>query len=225
MFEKNEPFLTGEEAEKIRRTRIVVIGAGALGQSVVPVLVRGGVERLTLVDGDVVSESDFNRQLYADILTLGRPKTDVLCERMGEISPRLKIEQYNCRFQRDNSTEILQEADLVLDCVDNIPTRLCLEEAAEKRNIPLVHAAVEGWFGQVGTVFPGDRTLSLLFARQEEQRDTAVMPAVTAAAAFQAAEALRIAAGKTALLRGKLLCIDMLSGETEQIILPADRGM
>lgn len=225
MFEKNAPFLTREETEKIRRARIVVVGAGALGQSVVPVLVRGGAEHLTLVDGDAVSVSDFNRQLYADILTLGKSKTDVLCERMGEISPRLKIKNYNDFFQRENSGEILKEADLVLDCVDNIPSRLCLEEAAEKREIPLVHAAVEGWFGQIGTVFPGDRTLSFLFARQKEQTDTAVMPAVTAAAAFQAAEALRIAAGKTALLRGKLLCIDMLRGETEKILITGNHAI
>ena len=70
MFEKNLEFLEEEETERIRGVRAAVIGLGALGQMAAHELVRGGMERLTLVDGDVMEQSNLNRQLYADILTI-----------------------------------------------------------------------------------------------------------------------------------------------------------
>lgn len=217
MFEKNMEFLTPDQVRMIRSKRVAVIGLGALGQIAAHTLVRGGFERLTLVDGDRVSGSDFNRQLYADILTVGMPKTEIVCERLGDISPRLKLRKYDCFLEPQNAAETLAGADVILDCTDNVPTRLCMEEAAEQLGIPLIHGAVEGWFGQVCTVFPGDGILSVLYAGRKEQDESAMMPAVNVTASFQAAEALKIAAGKPPAFRNKLLCIDMLRAETEKI--------
>lgn len=219
MFEKNMEFLTTDEIQKLRGRRAAVIGLGALGQIVAHTLVRQGFEHLTVADGDRVSGSDFNRQLYADILTVGMPKTEVVCEKLGDISPRLKLRKYDSFLELKNAREILVGADMILDCTDNIPARLCMEEAAEQLGIPLIHGAVEGWFGQVCTVFPGDRILSVLYGARKEQIASAMMPTVNVTASFQAAEALKIAAGKPPAFRNKLLCIDMLRAETEKIDL------
>lgn len=222
MFEKNLEFLTAEEAERIRGTRIAVIGLGALGQMAAHMLVRGGAERLTLCDGDRMSGSNLNRQLYADILTLGVLKSEVVGERLYDICPRLKLRQYDTFLDRENGKEILKDADLVLDCVDQIPVKLYLEELAEELGIPLIHGAVEGWFGQAGTIWPGDRILRVVYEKRREQRTSALMPAVSLTASVQTAEALKIAAGREADLRGQLLCADLLHMEID--LVPISRG-
>ena len=224
MFEKNLEILTREEAERIRRKRAAVIGLGALGQMAAHLLVRSGFEELTLCDGDRMEESNRNRQLYADVLTLGMPKTEAVSEKLCDISPRLKLREYDCFLDPENGREILKGADLVLDCVDRIPVKLFLQELAEEMGIPLIHGAVEGWFGQVCTVFPGDRSLSVLYGKQREQGVTALMPTVAVTASVQAAEAVKAASGETPSFRGTLFCADLKSGEFGRIRLPAGKA-
>lgn len=213
MFEKNLEFLTEDESRKIRKTKAAVVGLGALGQMAAHLLVRSGFEQLILVDGDRVEESNFNRQLYADILTLYRPKAEVVCERLWDISPRLKTEVHPVYLDRENGPELIGDADLILDCVDRIETKLYLEELAEMKNIPLIHGAVNGWMGQAAVIFPGDRILHTIYAGRGDQKESALMVTVNAIASVQAAEALKYACGKPTRFRGKMVCLDLLNGE------------
>lgn len=222
MFEKNLEFLTREEAAKIRGTKAAVIGLGALGQMAAHLLVRSGFEHLVLADGDRMSASNFNRQLYADILTLYRPKTEVVCERLGDISPRLKLETYPVYLDRTNGPDIVGDADLILDCVDQIKTKLYLEELAEEKGIPLIHGAVNGWTGQAAVIFPGERVLSAVYANSAEQKESALMITVNVIASVQAAEAVKYACGRTSRLRGRLLCVDLLNGEADDFAVKTD---
>lgn len=221
MFEKNLEILTREEAEKIRGIRAAVIGLGALGQMAAQMLVRSGFERLILCDGDRMERSNLNRQLYADIMTMGMQKTDVVSERLCDISPRLKIKEYGCFLSEENGREILKDADLVLDCVDSIPVKLYLEELAGKLRIPLVHGAVEGWFGQVCTVLPGEHILSVIYEKKREQRVSALMPAVCLTASVQVSEALLLAAGGEPQFGSRLFCADLKTGEFDSVALSA----
>ena len=210
MFEKNLEILTREEAEKIRGIRAAVIGLGALGQMAAQMLVRSGFERLILCDGDRMERSNLNRQLYADIMTMGMQKTDVVSERLCDISPRLKIKEYGCFLSEENGREM-----------DSIPVKLYLEELAGKLRIPLVHGAVEGWFGQVCTVLPGRHILSVIYEKKREQKVSALMPAVCLTASVQASEALLLAAGGEPQFGSRLFCADLKTGEFDSVALSA----
>ena len=78
MFQKNLEFLTEEQAEKISRRKVAVVGTGALGQMAAHELVRSGFEQITLIDSDIMDESNFNRQLYAANSTMNQLKVNVL---------------------------------------------------------------------------------------------------------------------------------------------------
>ena len=174
LFEKNMDFFTLSQDEKIRQTKVAVIGAGALGQMAAHQLVRSGFEQLILVDGDVLEYSNFNRQLYALYSTLNQSKTEVLKRQLLDIHPQIDIKSYETFLDEKNGKELISGADIVVDCVDDIETKVYLEKLADELNIPLVHGAVEGWYGQVTTVLPGDRVLEQLYMHRKKQQVSAL---------------------------------------------------
>ena len=163
MFQKNLEFLTEEQAEKISRRKVAVVGTGALGQMAAHELVRSGFERITLIDSDIMDESNFNRQLYAANSTMNQLKVNVLEKGLKDIRPEAQITVHSERLNEAHGKALIGDADILLDCVDDIPSKLCLEKLAEELGIPLVHGAVEGWYGQVAVVYPGDGLLSMLY--------------------------------------------------------------
>ena len=216
---RNAEIFTSEQTARIRAATVAIVGLGALGQLAAEELARSGREPLILVEGDRMEPGNLNRQICADVLTMNQFKAEVLSVRLGDISPRMKLKVYPVFLNRENGKALLDGADLVLDCVDNIPARLCLEELAEQAGIPLIHGGVEGWCGQAAVVFPGDGILKMMFGNREAE-ETAVSVLMSAAgtvASIQAAEALMIAAGLEPSLRNILLSIDMRNGEFERI--------
>ena len=216
---RNAEIFTSEQTARIRPATVAIVGLGALGQLAAEELARSGMERLILIDGDRMEPGNLNRQICADVLTMNQFKAEVLSVRLGDISPRMKLKVYPVFLNRENGKALLDGVDLVLDCVDNIPARLCLEELAEQAGIPLIHGGVEGWCGQAAVVFPGDGILKMMFGNREAE-ETAVSVLMSAAgtvASIQAAEALKIAAGLEPSLRNILLSIDMRNGEFERI--------
>ena len=219
LFEKNMDFFTLSQDEKIRQTKVAVIGAGALGQMAAHQLVRSGFEQLILVDGDVLEYSNFNRQLYALYSTLNQSKTEVLKRQLLDIHPQIDIKSYETFLDEKNGKELISGADIVVDCVDDIETKVYLEKLADELNIPLVHGAVEGWYGQVTTVLPGDRVLEQLYMHRKKQQVSALMPTVSAVAALQVGEVLKLATGKGELLHRNVMFVDMLNSDFSWIVM------
>ena len=219
LFEKNMDFFTVSQDEKIRQTKVAVIGAGALGQMAAHQLVRSGFEQLILVDGDVLEYSNFNRQLYALYSTLNQSKTEVLKRQLLDIHPQIDIKSYETFLDEKNGKELISGADIVVDCVDDIETKVYLEKLADELNIPLVHGAVEGWYGQVTTVLPGDRVLEQLYMHRKKQQVSALMPTVSAVAALQVGEVLKLATGKGELLHRNVMFVDMLNSDFSWIVM------
>lgn len=222
----NPGIFSPEEMSRIRGTTAAVAGLGALGQLAAEEMVRGGFERLILIDGDVFGPENLNRQICADILTLNRPKAEVLAERLGDISPRLKLKVCPVFLDRENGKTLTAGADMILDCVDHIPSKLVLEALAEQMNVPLIHGGVEGWCGQAGVVFPGQKILSALYRNIMENPESGQsaggsypvsMPAVGAVASIQAAEAMKLAAGRETSLKNTLLSADLSHGVFDRI--------
>ena len=213
MFQKNLEFLTEEQAEKISRRKVAVVGTGALGQMAAHELVRSGFEQITLIDSDIMDESNFNRQLYAANSTMNQLKVNVLEKGLKDIRPEAQITVHSERLNEANGKELIGDADILLDCVDDIPSKLCLEKLAEELGIPLVHGAVEGWYGQVAVVYPGDGLLSMLYRTKKDQQVSAMVTTVNVIASLQVNAVIKIAIESENILRHRVLFADLWKGD------------
>ena len=138
---------------------------------------------------------------------------EVLKAGLLDIHPQIDITTYETFLNGNNGKKLVSEADMVVDCVDDMETKVYLEKLMDESNIPLVHGAVEGWYGQVTTIFPGDRVLEQLYMHRKEQKVTALMPTVSAVAALQVGEVIKFATGSGELLHRKVLFVDMLNSD------------
>ena len=142
---------------RLGRARALVVGAGALGSAILERLARAGVGALRVFDDDVVSESNLQRQtLYVDAdVDTGRPKAEVLAERLWAIDPGLSIEPHVGRVTADNALDALADVDLVLDATDNFEARFLINDACLETGTPWVYGGVVGTTGMSLTVRPG----------------------------------------------------------------------
>lgn len=200
-----------------------VVGCGGLGGWIVEGLARMGVGRLVLVDGDRFTEDNLNRQLGCLEDDLGRLKVNVLAERLRRVNSATELILHAMLLTADNAAGLLKGAQVVVDALDNVPSRLDLQAAAESMDVPLVHGAVGGHMGQVMTIWPGDRGLSRLYGQESgltrgvETRlgNPAATPMLVAA--WELAEAVKILCGEEQLLRHRLLFLDTYHGEIREI--------
>lgn len=215
--------LSPEENASLSNFKVCVIGCGGLGGYIIEMLARLGIGYLTVVDGDVFEETNLNRQILSDMNSLGKPKAIVARDRINIVNPLIKVKVINGMLTEENCTEILQGHDVVVDALDSIDARLLLQRQAEALNIPLVHGAIAGWYGQVTTILPGDRTLNILYKEkdtkglEEELGNPSFTPALIAS--IQVSEVLKILINRGELLRKKLLVINTLNQEYEVINL------
>lgn len=215
--------LTTEENNSLSSFKVCVIGCGGLGGYIIEMLSRLGIGQITAVDYDVFEETNLNRQILSSMSSLGKSKAIVAKERISNINPLVKIDPIIEKLTEENAVEILKGHDVIVDALDNVKTRLVVEKHAEKLNIPLVHGAIAGWYGQVTTVFPGEKTLSILYGDKDtkglesELGNPSFTPALVAS--IEVSEVLKILIKRGALLRKKLLMINTLSQEYEVIEL------
>ncbi len=214
---RNKECISDAEQAKLAGLCAAVVGLGGLGGHCAELLARLGFGRLVLVDDERVEESNLNRQLFATSSTLGLLKADAAKLRLQEVNPECRLRIHALRLNEENAANILQEADIVLDAVDNVPARLLLQDVCARLGKVLVHGAIGGWYGQVGVVFPGDNTLSRLYpdagaGAEARLGNPSFIPALVAAA--QVAEALKCCLGengKGTVLRHKIWRIDLLA--------------
>ena len=135
-----------ETLEALENKKVMVVGLGGVGGYVVEALTRMGIGHFILIDHDVVSESNINRQLPALHSTLGMPKAEVVARRLLDINPRLKLGVLN-EFLRDERTEEVLSAtryDFVVDAIDSLSPKVFLLYHAYQRNIPVVSSMGAG---------------------------------------------------------------------------------
>lgn len=222
-YARNMKTLSEEENDKLRSFKACVVGCGGLGGYVIEELGRLGIGHITAVDGDVFEESNLNRQILSTTENLGSSKACAAQERMKKVNPEIRVAPVYKRLNTENGLDIIRGHDIIIDALDNIESRLVLEKLAESADIPIVHGAIAGWFGQVSAVFPGDRTLSLIYPHNEnrgiekELGNPAFTPALVAS--LQVSEALKILINRGEVLKRKLLVINLLEMEFEIIEL------
>lgn len=120
-FDRAEKMLGESLMEKLSQARVILFGVGGVGSWCAESLIRTGLKHITIVDDDLVCESNINRQLMATTKTVGFPKVDVLCERLREISPEAEILPLCKRYTKDTASEFnLGDYDFVLDAIDSL---------------------------------------------------------------------------------------------------------
>jgi molybdopterin-synthase adenylyltransferase len=202
----------------LARARALVVGVGGLGAPAALVLARAGVGSLVLVDPDLVEVSNLHRQPLYDDRDLGRPKVAVAAERLAAAAPGMRITA-RCERVDAGHAGALRAVDVVLDGTDAIATKFLVNDLCVEAGVPLVHAGVLGWRLQCLTVLPG-RTACYRCVFEEAPppgdvpscSEAGVLgPAAVLAGSLQAAEALRVLAGRPAWAN-RLVTTDLLAG-------------
>jgi molybdopterin/thiamine biosynthesis adenylyltransferase len=216
--------ITQTEQEKLRKSKVCVLGCGGLGGYIIEFLVRLGIGYVKVVDGDCFDETNLNRQLLATENNIGQSKAFEAKKRAKIINSDVQIEVVNDFFSESNALDILSENDLIIDALDNIIGRKVAQKYAKVLGIPLIHGAIAGWYGQVCVILPGDDSLNFLYNGDlnKGEEETLGNPSFTPAliASIEVSEALKVLLDKGDLLRKEALFIDLLDGEMHKLPLP-----
>lgn len=223
-YQRNLHMISISQQKQLFHSKVAVVGAGGLGGYVLEQLARLGVGRLISIDDDVFEEHNLNRQLLATPSNLGRAKVEVAAERINEINPAVSLTPVKKFFSADNGVDLLQGVDCVVDAVDNVTARLEMAKVCQRLNIPLVHAAIAGWFGHVATVLPEDDSLTTIYKQwqggqgiEQQLGNPSFTPAV--AAGLQACEVCKLLISRGKVLRNRQLSFDLLTMEMNEIPL------
>ena len=144
-FQRTEMLIGEEGVKRLNKSHVAVFGIGGVGGYVVEALARCGVGELTLVDKDVVSESNLNRQIIALESTIGRSKTEVMKERIAQICPDTKVHAYETFFLPENShTFPFENYDYVVDAVDTVTAKIEIIMKCQSLNVPVISSMGTG---------------------------------------------------------------------------------
>ncbi len=190
-----------------------VVGCGGLGGYVIEMLGRLGVGWITAIDGDRFDGTNLNRQILSHTGNLGMSKAMAAKERMALVNPEVHVEPVKAFLTKDNGNTFLANHDVIVDALDNIATRLMLQEFAENLGIPMVFGGIGGWFGQVSTIFPGDRTLEKVYAQGSQSAEKKLgNPSFTPGmiSSIQTSEVVKLLLNRGEVLRKKILFVDLL---------------
>ncbi len=205
----NMGVLSKEDFNKLQLIDVIIVGLGGLGGYVANQLIRLGVLKMTLIDFDTFSESNLNRQLFSNVNNIGEYKVDVLCGELKKINPLASIKCIKKRIQDINDLS----GDYIIDCVDNKETKIYLSKLSNKLNIPLLHGACGGWYGQVGWMSPKCTLLEELYGDEEKGLETVFLNPpfiVNAVASVMVSEFIKMIKNDSHVVLDQILLIDLL---------------
>jgi adenylyltransferase/sulfurtransferase len=222
------PELGGTGQQRLKASRVVVVGAGGIGCAVIPALAGAGVGRLTIIDPDLCDLSNLHRQPIFRSRDAGEPKAALAGQFVRRLNPFVEVDPVERRIEAHNAAALLSGHDLVIDGTDNFATRLAVSDACVALGLPLLSAAAAQWQGQVG-LFRGKPCYRCFVGDAFDADDCdncaelGVTGALTGLAGNLAALiALRVLAGAGEDPAGQLHLIDGLTGTQRQIRIPAD---
>jgi len=145
IFSRTELLIGKDNLEKLHNATVAVFGLGGVGSFVVEALARSGIGNFILVDNDVVSSSNLNRQLIATLNTIGKSKVDVMKERILSINPNAKVKTFKEFYLSNDESKILDSSiNYVIDCIDTITAKINIVLTCKKLNIPLISSMGTG---------------------------------------------------------------------------------
>ena len=144
-FNRTELLLGKENMEKLKKAHVLIFGIGGVGGYVVEALARSGIYHFTLVDNDVISETNINRQIIATLDNIGEDKVEVMKKRILSINKEAEVEIRKCFYLPETASEFdFSKYDYVVDCVDTVSAKLSIIIEAKKNNVPVISAMGAG---------------------------------------------------------------------------------
>lgn len=205
--------------EKIKRSSVLVIGAGGLGCPVLQYLTAAGVGTIGIMDNDWVDESNLHRQILYNVNDLSKPKPLAAKEKLELLNPNISFKIHFARLNTKNALNIISGYDIVVDCTDNFPSRYLINDSCIILNKPFVYGAVHKFSGQVMVLnYRGGPSLRCLYPDQPPPLavsscdEFGVIGTVTGmTGSLQASEVLKIILDLPGVLSGKVFMIDTLN--------------
>jgi molybdopterin/thiamine biosynthesis adenylyltransferase/rhodanese-related sulfurtransferase len=219
-----------EGQQKLLDAKVLLLGAGGLGSPTALYLAAAGVGTLGIVDDDTVDVSNLQRQIIHTTDRVGTPKVDSAEKAIHDLNPDVTVRKYETRLDASNIVDIIKDYDIVVDGVDNFPTRYLLNDASVRLKIPVVSAAILGFEGQLSVFAPYDGPCYRCLFRQPPPAELApscgangvlgVLPGTMGL--LQATEVVKLIIGAGDPLIGRLLIYDALGATTTELKVRRD---
>ncbi len=196
--------------EELKNAKVFIAGAGGLGSLSAYYMAAVGIGCLKIVDRDIVSLSNLNRQILHQTGDVGRPKTASAMEKLRALNPCCHIEAVQKKIREETVMELIGDCQLILDATDNIETRKVLNKAHISKRIPFVHGGINGLNGMVTTFVPNETPcFECLFPQKTSRKHKvgALGPMAGLIASIQSLEAVKVILGMEGTLKGRLLYI------------------
>ncbi|MFC2063125.1 ThiF family adenylyltransferase [Chloroflexota bacterium] len=203
----------GKEGQaKLKQAKVFIAGAGGLGSPIAIYLTAAGVGTIRIADHDIIEPSNLNRQVLHWDEDTGRSKVASALEKLERMNRHAAIEVTRETITGENAARLVADSDLIIDAMDNLPTRQRLNKVALEKNIPFFHGAVYGFEGRAMTIIPGETAcLNCLYRgviRQKKFPVIGIAPAIIGC--IQATEVIKYIVGMGELLTNRLLIFDGL---------------
>ena len=230
---RNRDAISSKEQLMLAESHVGGVGSGGLGGQVILLLARIGVGHLTVIDRDVFDETNLNRQALSSRDSLGNYKSEEAVRVVESVNPGVRITSFKTALDATNAEDMLDGADVIVDALDNVSDRFTLEKAARNLRVPFVHGALAGFEGQLMTIFPEDRGLTLLYGSKgsnsdRRKRPEAILGVPTFTPAFiatlQAMEVVKILLKRSHLFRNAMVHVDLENGEINKFTFEQSEG-
>lgn len=204
---------TAEMQAQLHVSSVLVVGAGGLGSVVINYLAMAGIGRLGVVEYDIVSESNLQRQIMYCEDDLGESKGEITLKNLRRKNSACNITLYNTKFTTECGVDIADGYDVIVDCTDNYTARYAMNSVSCFLGIPFVYGSAEQLSGQVSTFnYGGAGSYCDLYPEVPESKDCEVLgvlsPMPGIVGSYQALEVIKLLTGMSGNLCGKLLLID-----------------
>jgi adenylyltransferase/sulfurtransferase len=207
------PGLGESGQEKLKKARVVIAGSGGLGSPIALYLTAAGVGTVRIIDNDVVELSNLNRQILYWDKDIGKEKAKSAYDKLTQLNKNVTIETIDATIDETNVYDLTAGFDVIIDAMDNLPTRYLLNKAAIEHKMPFVHGAVSGLEGRAMTVIPGESAcIRCLYHTAASKKKFPVLGTTSAIiGAIQATEVIKYLTGIGTLLTNRLLIYDGLN--------------
>lgn len=219
-YRYNEGTLGCVGQQRLLETTVMIVGLGGLGGYVLEQLARCGLGKVVAVDPDRFEVANLNRQLLADDTSIGLPKMATARKRVAVVNRGVELIGHEMKVE-SLPDAAYEGVELIFDCLDQVPTRFHLEEAGTRLNIPIVHGAIGGWYGQVALVAPASGMLTALYGTRDAGIEKKLgnppfTPAVIAS--LMVSEGVKVLLGKP-VREGGVFFVDLLTDTWEFVPL------
>ncbi len=208
-----------EGQKKLKKSSVLIIGAGGLGCPVLQYLTAAGIGKIGIIDDDVVDQTNLQRQILYTHDDIGKSKVSAAIKRLSALNPYITFKGYPEKLMKENAVEYFKQYDIIVDGSDNFPTRYLVNDAAVLANKPLVFGSIYKFEGQVSVFnYQDGPTYRCLFPQPPKPNEVpscseigvlGILPGIIGC--FQANEVIKLVTGLGSVLSGQLLTYNVLN--------------